>query len=257
MFSVSADIYEILSLAARYLFAIMGLLIVVRAFLWLLSDRKERKDRLRRLPDAGKIGEFVVLAGSRDLPENTWIPVPREGVLGSVRSCDLVIPCPGVRSGHLDFSWLDGTGLLIRPRSGCEARVDGIPLNCRSNPRSAPLRHGSFLEVGTARLRLLVFAGLDPNAGFEDLPEENAAPQPEAAAAETPGTFAYVVPEVPPQIAFVPYAGPEPGVLPAQDSPLNVPGAEALPPDSPDPAPQAAPEPRRRRADRWKEDWSE
>ena len=257
MFSVSAEVYEILSLAARYLFAAMGLLIVVRSFLWLLSDRKERKDQLRRLPDAGKIGEFVVLSGSRDLPENTWIPVPREGVLGSVRSCDLVIPCPGVRSSHLDFSWLDGTGLLIRPRSGCEARVDGIPLDCRSEPRSTPLRHGSFLEIGAARLRLLVFAGLDPNAGFEALPEENAALQPDPSSYEAPVGFGTEASERPPQTVFIPFADPNPGVMPPPDSSLNAPGVAFLSPESPERVSQAAAEPRKRRADRWKEDWSE
>ena len=35
------------------------------------------------------MGELIVLSGGQDLDTNTWFPVPREGVLGSIRSCDL------------------------------------------------------------------------------------------------------------------------------------------------------------------------
>ena len=94
---MSSDLYEVLSLAARYLFALLGVLIVLRSFIWLMHDRAERRLRLRNLPDAGMIGELTVLAGSADLSPGTVIPVPWEGVMGSVRSCDLYIPCEGIR----------------------------------------------------------------------------------------------------------------------------------------------------------------
>ena len=80
------EIYEIISLAARYWFALLGLLIVWRSFSWLRKDRRAKHRRLRQLPDAGMIGELVVLHGSDELPEGTAIPVPREGVLGFVRT---------------------------------------------------------------------------------------------------------------------------------------------------------------------------
>ena len=160
MFSVSPEIYDVLSTASRWLFVFFILMLLVFAFSWHHSDRKERRDRFRNLPGAGTVGELVVLCGSDELPQNTWFPVPREGVLGSLRSCDLVVPCPGVRSQHLDFSWQDGTGLLIRPRIGCEVLVDGVPVSRRGAYADAPLRHGSLLQIGSAVLRLQVFAAL-------------------------------------------------------------------------------------------------
>ena len=167
---MSSDLYEVLSLAARYLFTLLGVLIVLRAFIWLLQDRADRRLRLRSLPDAGMIGELVVLAGSIDLSEGTVVPVPWEGVMGSVRSCDLYIPCEGIRKRHLSFSFQPGKGLLIHPCSGCEARVNDVPLTCRSREDESPMVHGSFLQVGSALLRLRLFAGLDQRAGF-DSPE--------------------------------------------------------------------------------------
>ena len=115
------------------------------ALAWHHSDRRERRERIKNLPGTGTVGELVVLSGSDELPRDTWFPVPREGVLGSLRSCDLVVPCPGVRSQHLDFSWQDGTGLLIRPRAGCEVLVDAIPVSRRGAYADAPLLHGSLL----------------------------------------------------------------------------------------------------------------
>ena len=165
---MSAEWYEVVFLAARYLFAFLGCLIVLRAFIWLWSDHVERHRRLRNLPDAGTIGEFVVLEGSRDLSEGTSLPVPWEGSMGSVRSCDIVVPCEGIRPRHLFFSYEEGVGLIIHLRRGCVAEADGVALDHGSDGRKKPLRHGSFLRIGSALLRLRVFAGLDANAGFPE-----------------------------------------------------------------------------------------
>ena len=101
MFSVSPEIYSVLSDASRWLFAFFALMLLLFALGWHRSDRKERRDRFMNLPGAGTVGELVVISGSDRLPQDTWFPVPREGVLGSLRSCDLVVPCPGgaVRDG--------------------------------------------------------------------------------------------------------------------------------------------------------------
>ena len=138
--------------------------------LYIFSEARNRREKVRGLPGAGTVGEMIVLSGSRELDANTWFPVPREGVLGSVRSCDLVVPCPGVRAKHLDFFWKDGTGLLIRPRTGCEALINGIPITCRTDAASVPLTHGGILQVGSALLRLHLFAALD-NTASPDQPQ--------------------------------------------------------------------------------------
>ena len=244
---MSADLYEVISLAARYFFALLGVLIVLRAYAWLLSDRNEKHRRLRELPDAGMVGELIVLSGS-DLPEGTGITLPREGVLGSVRSCDLFLPASGVRRKHLSFSFQQGLGILVHPFSGCEVFVNDIQVSCRDKNREVPLMHGSFLRVGSALLRLRLFAGMDPNAGFEDgysLPAPQASPIPES-------------PMLPPY-----------PVSPSQEAPYN----EEYPPFQPpvpvetihtcNPATIASTDPNTskalhpRRKDRWEADWSE
>ena len=282
MFSVSPDVFEVLSLSARYLFVLLALSLVFRSFAGLLSAGKERKDRMRNLPGAGTVGELIVVSGSRELPEETWLPVPREGVLGSVRSCDLVIPCPGVKKHHLDFSWQDGIGLMIRPRSGCEAYVGTVLMDCRSNPRNAPLTHGAYLTVGDAELRFLVFAALS-SAEQEDMRASSMAftpAYPGMVTAQSSGNLAppgMVSPQFPGNAPVPGMVSPQapgnatvPGIVNPQfpGSPITpgmvspqVPGSPTAPGMSPplqivpDPATPHTSQPRR--ADRWKEDWSE
>lgn len=172
------NIYEIVALGARYWFALLGVLIVWRSFHWLRRDRREKHRRLRQLPDAGMIGEMVVLSGGDELPEGNTLPVPREGTLGYVRGCDLVVPVDGVARQHCDFSFRNGDGLLIYPRRGCQATVDGEIIRTRRDARQHPMQHGSSLQVGAATLRLRVFMGLECERPAQILPDEEAAPAP-------------------------------------------------------------------------------
>ncbi|MBR6954559.1 MAG: FHA domain-containing protein [Clostridia bacterium] len=155
---MSSEVYQVLSSGLRYWFAALGLLIVLRSFLWLWKDHVDKHRRLRRLPDAGMIGEFVLLSGSGEYPPGTTLPVPREGTMGSVRGCDIPVPEAGLQRLHLDFRWEDRKGLLIIPCRGRYALVDG-----EEATRKAPglMGHGSILQVGRACLRLRLFAGLE------------------------------------------------------------------------------------------------
>lgn len=285
---VSSDIYKILFTVSRWLFPALAIFIVLFTFLWLFSESLRRRERIRNLPGSGTVGELVVLSGGRDLAVNTWFPVPREGVLGSVRSCDLVIPCPGVRAAHLDFSWQDGLGLLLYPRSGCEVLVNGVPVTCRSDPREFPLTHGSVLQIGSAVLRLHLFAALDTSPVFQpdpaaDLPASGPIPAPAAPVVPVPMPMgAEIIPPIPPdQMSGVPgntfssvpdQMPPVPGEVPpfpsepfpaetpdpmASVSPVTVPDpAQSAQSPAPSPADSASPR-RPRRSDRWKEDWGE
>lgn len=224
MFQVTAEVYEVLSLALRYFFAIFAVFLGLRGLLLTLADRREEKERLRHLPGAGTVGELVVISGGRTLAADTWFPVPREGVLGSLRSCDLVVDCRGVAGHHLDFSWRDGVGLLLSPRGGRQVTVNDQPLDARTDPESLPLTHGAILRVGDATLRFLVFAALNPSGAQTFAP---VAPPPSA----PPGTVpvqAYIAEDatpVPPVSPALPDAVPPPIIIPA-------PSPEAIPPVS-------------------------
>ena len=257
MFSVSPEIYTVLSLASRWLFAFFALMLLIFAFAWHHSERRNRRERFKNLPEAGTVGELVVLSGSDELPPDTWFPVPREGVLGALRSCDLVVPCPGVHSQHLDFSWQDGIGLLIRPRIGCEVLVDGVPVSRRGAYADTPMLHGSLLQIGSAVLRLQLFSALShtnrpfsPQAPLPAGPETWIPPaqppvQPPYAAAQS-----WQVPPQPPVVSGQQL--PPPALTEQFQQPVEQYAPEQTLPEHPQ-----QPLPRRKRADRWKEDWSE
>lgn len=158
---MSAELYEVLSMAMRYWFVLLGVLIVLRSFAWLLHDRRVRRRRLHRLPDAGTVGELLVLHGSEQLPEGAVIALPYEGTLGFVRTADVVVPCPGVAARHLDLSFQPGVGMLVSPYPGLDCLVDGAPMSAHSQPRLTPLYHNSVLTVGEAELKVRLFAGVD------------------------------------------------------------------------------------------------
>ena len=253
---MNQETYNAIFLVSHWLFAFFTLMLLLFAFAWHRSDRKERRNRFKNLPGAGTVGELVVLSGSDELPPDTWFPVPREGVLGSLRSCDLVIPCPGVQSQHLDFSWQDGSGLLVRPRAGCDVFVDGAPVSRRGAYADAPLVHGSLLQVGTAVLRLNLFSALShTNQSFvpqspSSVPEQQTWMPP---AAQNPYAASQVW-----------YAPPDQGSAPGQPVPPLPPEVQAPPvqpqteqPQADQQSAQPQPAQRRRRADSWKEDWSE
>ncbi|MCH5286051.1 MAG: hypothetical protein J1E43_01395 [Christensenellaceae bacterium] len=217
------DIYSVAALACRYWFAFLGVLIVWRSFSWLRKDRRLKHKRLKTLPDAGMIGELVVLQGSDSLPEDSFLPVPREGVLGYLRTCDVVVPIDGVARQHLDFVFIDGQGLVVTPRRGCSCMVDGELIADRRDARAFPMRHNSLLSVGDAMLKLRLFAGLDAPYAMDympDLPEQEP-PQEEAMPGYAPP---YNGAPYPPQETYFPPqdAWPEPPAYPpAPQQPIN------------------------------------
>ena len=69
------SVYEVVAQAARYWFLFLMVLIVWRSYRWLARDRKQRKKRLKLLPDAGYVGELVVVQGNEGLPMGLALPV--------------------------------------------------------------------------------------------------------------------------------------------------------------------------------------
>lgn len=234
--ALDAKLYEVLSLAMRYFFTFIGLLIVWRSLSWLAKDRGKRHRRLKNLPDAGTIGILTVEAGDRELAPGDTLPVPYEGVLGYLRTCDVVVPVDEVANLHLDFSFVNGKGLFIHPRRGCAVTVDGYPIENARDSREHPMIHGSVLEVGQAVLRLGVFAGLDVPA----VPV--IAPYP--AAGDAPEDWSPEAPDMPPAPNGYPPQSPwPPYAAPGQTTPPGPPSSQQpYPPYAPWP-PQGTPDP--------------
>lgn len=178
-----AEIYEIVALAARFWFLFLMALIVMRSYRWYVRERHQRKKRLRLLPDAGYIGEFVVLQGAGDLKEGEVLSVPFEGTLGFVRSNDLCVPVPGVATRHLWFSYDERKGLKLTALGRNDFSVDEKTIG--EQPKGLCMVHGSRLYIGECELRLRMFAGyevgmkLQPAAARMAQDEWN--PQPQAA----------------------------------------------------------------------------
>jgi len=151
--------YELLALGFRYVFAALAALTLLRAMWMMRRDHRAHRRTLRALPDAGLVGELVELSSGKGQP------LPREGMLGSGRSCD--VRFDGLRRRELEFAFRPGFGLRLFPihRRG-QATLDDVPLESRD----AHALHGTVLNIRGAEYRFRFFAGLD-------LPLREAPPQ--------------------------------------------------------------------------------
>ena len=159
---MNGGIYEILALLMRYVFVLIGALIVWRSFRWLRRDANAYKREMRSLPDAGLIGEIV------DLSDGRAQPLPREGYIGASRECDIRVKSGGISGRHARFEFEEGRGLKIIPGYGKRVLLSGEEMN---GPGYA--LHGTLVQLGDSLLRIRLFAGLKvpyfaPYAGEND-----------------------------------------------------------------------------------------
>lgn len=142
--------YELLALGLRYWFILLVVLTIVRAVLLMWGDKRAWSKALRRLPDAGLVGEVV------NLDTGKGQPLPREGLLGSGRNCDIRVPA--LRRREMEFVFRPGLGLKLIPlHRRQDALLDGEPLN----PKDSFALHGTVLELRGIPLRFRLFAGLE------------------------------------------------------------------------------------------------
>lgn len=142
--------YELLALFMRYVFVALGALIVWNTFRWMRKDAKEYRRWMKRLPDAGLIGEIVNLnTGER-------LPLPREGIVGAASSCDVRVKGNGVGRKHVLFSFVNGKGLCLTPCGHKRFVVEDTEM---AGPVYAI--HGTQIVLGDVPLRVRLFAGLD------------------------------------------------------------------------------------------------
>jgi len=146
---MQSNTYQLLSLGARVLFLLLALLIVLHAGLNLLQQHIARKRLLKKLPDAGMVGEM------RDMDSGKSYPLAREGVLGGSRGCDIRLK--GLRRRQVNFVYVDGKGILLTP---CHRRSNTL-LDGEMLRRGAYALHGAILRVGGYTLRIRLFSGLN------------------------------------------------------------------------------------------------
>lgn len=170
--------YTLLSLGMRYWFLLLIVLTLTRAFFLMWQDRRDYHRTLRQLPDAGLIGEVV------DLESGKSQPLPREGLIGSGRSCDIRLG--GLQRREMEFVFRNGLGLKLIPlhrrhqsfldgrlleksrifpflnRKDLWAQGDESPHEPEPlSEKDAYALHGTILEIKGRTLRFRLFAGLN------------------------------------------------------------------------------------------------
>lgn len=151
---MNANAYELLSLCMRYVFAVLMVLIILRAWRITLVDGR-RAAKLRRLsPETGIVGEFQVISGHDRTKEGMRYPVTLEGTIGSARENDIRLRSRSVRRRHAVFQMTDD-GLYIRSHAHGRLR-DGF-----GRPSGELILHdGDFITIGSVRM-ILILSGAD------------------------------------------------------------------------------------------------
>lgn len=149
-------VYSTLALAMRYWFLFLMALIVLLVFRWYRRDCRIQKKIMDYLPDAGHIGQMVVLQGDASLAQGTVLPVPREGTIGSLRTNDLCLPHTSVAAKHLRFAFDEAQGLMLYACGNAQAKADERAVDAHT---PSAMVHGSVLCIGPYVLRLRLFAG--------------------------------------------------------------------------------------------------
>lgn len=147
---MSANAYELLALAMRYVFVALMLLIVLRAWRITVVDSR-RAAKLRRLsPDTGIIGEMLVVNGSERARPGMRYSITLEGAIGSGRRADIRIRHSTVRSRHAIYQ-MTNEGLFVRGHAHARIR-DG-----HGRPaRQLVLQDGEILRVGEVALMVVL-----------------------------------------------------------------------------------------------------
>lgn len=147
---MSANAYEILALAMRYVFAALMVLIVLRAWRITAID-SQRAKKLRRLsPETGIIGEMLVTDGGERAKPGMRYPVTLEGSIGSSPRSDIRVRHSSVRRRHAYFQMTDD-GLFVRGHAGARVRRNHGNLE-----RELLLRDGEVLQLGRVSLLLVL-----------------------------------------------------------------------------------------------------
>lgn len=154
---MSQELYSILALGARYWFLLLLLLIVWCAYVWFRKDMQAWKNYVKAVPSTGMAGEIVVLRGDEKLPTGKQFILPREGLIGRSRICDIQLPSNSISKRQLYFRLDENKGLYLKNLHKSPILLDGQPLSKKAN--ASYLFHGSKLEIGGYLLQFFFYSG--------------------------------------------------------------------------------------------------
>lgn len=150
---MNANAYEILSLAMRYVFAALMVLIVLRGWRITIIDSR-RAAKLRRLsPETGIIGQMLVIDGGERARPGMKYPLTLEGTIGSSGRADIRVRHSSVKRRHAYYQ-MTGEGLFVRGHASARIAPDGRPPK-----QELYLGDGDVLRIGRVRLMLILFDG--------------------------------------------------------------------------------------------------
>ena len=153
--------YEILALLMRYVFAVLGAVISLTAFRWLVRDHRIHNRERRQLPQAGRIG-VLEYADTGDR-----LPLTQEGLVGAGSGCDVVIRRRGLKKKHFRYRFQPRRGVEIVPCRGARVSVNGQKAQAGHYALS-----GALIEAGDVTLRLRLYKRLRlPVAQEQDSPD--------------------------------------------------------------------------------------
>ena len=154
---MSSETYEILALAARYLFIAAAAVLLVRSWWASIVDNQNAQYRRSWRGGTGYIGELVVTGdGSRKGKRGKGLKgarflVPQAGMLGSGKMADIQIKHSDVRGRHMWIEF-DGGKLRITP-VGRRAKISAPMLT----DGTYVMKQGDRLLIGDLHMTLNVF----------------------------------------------------------------------------------------------------
>ena len=145
---MNSDLYALISLAARYWFVALIVVLLFRGWRMTVADNRRAKLLREWMGQTGCVGELILNPGSK---KRVSYPIPREGVLGSAVSADVRIRHRDMQRAHAHFELREG-GLLMKPMGRAELKVGG-----GFTGEAVFLEDGDVLTIGKLQLMLVLF----------------------------------------------------------------------------------------------------
>ena len=138
---------------ARYWFALLIVLFVIRAWRITIVDNRRAKVLRTFAASTGQLGELVVVRGSGRVRRGMRYPILQEGMIGASAKADIRLRTPGVKKRHAHFI-LRQDGLLLTGIGGAPlAFADG------NSGRKLLATDGDTLVFGETHLLVVLFDG--------------------------------------------------------------------------------------------------